>query len=848
MDLSLGLTEARRTFKRLAAAPSFTVFSVVSLAIGLGSTAALHAVIYAILLRPLDVPNIGRLTNIYHSDPRESSITGYLPFSWPDYQDLQQQQSGLSDLIAWAPFRQSVVAGGSATVSMGEVVSGGYFNALGVSPAAGRLIDQSDDVVGATPIVVLSDGFARAHFASVVAAVGQSVLINKKPFQVVGVLVSSFRGVSAPNILPTALWVPIQSLQSLGPAALSASLDPKDRDRRWLWVKGLLNPASNAQAAADQVRAIGQRLDRVFPIGRDLSTRFAVRQLTSRNWTVVPTANVHSHESVSNVAVQTGWLLLSAVTAVLLIGCSNLANLATARGAGRRQELAVRMALGASPRRIMAELSLEGGLLLLAGCLVAPFVFVGLQRYVLSAALQFGAGFTIQIDPTMTRATYLIVFAALALATLVAAVLPAVTLTRSALARGLVGDGTYGTVGRWSSRRNLISIQVAVSTLLVCLASMSIWQVSAASARVGGGWMNDLALLQVDTDLSGYDETRTRQLIDAAVATFPSNTSSSAAIVTSGLPSGVSTRRAQVAPGDISQSAAKARRSFVLIACTSGLLQILPTRLVAGRALDDNSDKNGASPVAVISEAAAAALFGTVPAVGRQISILPPPTPNRPNPESTLTEVVGVISDLGANSGSTSDAGVIYVPFSQQVSGSIMFVARTSDDPTAVASTMRKAVLTIAPDIAVIKSGSGRVLGDAATIPLRASASIASVLGAVCVILSMTGLYGILSYLVSGRTREIGVRLSLGETPFGMMRWILFQGLRPILEGLLLGLTVTLILVFALRPWLRTVLPAAGIPVISAGPIVILLAGLAACYLPALRAARMDPVVALREH
>jgi predicted permease len=847
MNLDTFLTEARRAARRLAANRAFTLFSVATLAIGLGATAALHAVIYAILLRPLDVPNIDRLANIYHSDPQDSAITAYLPLSWPDYQDLQAQQSGFSELFGWAQFRQSVVAGGSVSVTMGEVVSGGYFRALGLRPAVGRLIESADDESGRAPVVVLGDGFARAHFVSGAAAVGQSVLINRQPFRVIGVVEASFRGVAAPNVVPTALWVPLHSLPSLGPAALRATLDVHDRERRWIWVKGLLGPGASALSMGDQVHTIGQRLDLAFPIGRGLAERFAMPQLTSRNWTVVPTTSVHSHESVSGVAVQTAWLLFSAVTAVLLIGCSNLANLATARGMRRRHELAVRMALGASKSRIAAELLIEGGLLVAAGCVVAPLVFVGLVRYVLSAALRFGAGFTIQVDPTMTQATYVIVLGALALATVVAAVLPALSLTRAAIARGLSSESAQGTIGRWASRRNLISVQVAISTVLVCLASMCVLQASANAARSGGGWMDDLALVQLDMDLSGHDETRARLVLDAIVASFPRGPASTGVIVSSGLPAGPSAWRAEVVRDDLNRSIVGARRWFALVACTSSLLSILPTRIVAGRGLDDRDDMTFGPPIAVISESAAVALFGTAPAVGRRVSIRPPPTIAVPEQKSTLTEIVGVMSDIGSTDAPASDARVIYVPFSRQFTSSVTLVVRGSDDAEATAGILRKAVLSVAPDAAIVKSGSGRALGDAASVPLRASAGIASVLGAVCVILSMTGLYGILSYLVSGRAREIGVRLTLGQTPLGVMKWILLQGLRPIGEGLAIGLAVTVAMVVALRPWMSAVLPAAGLSAIAVGPIVLVLAGLIACYLPALRASRIDPAISLRD-
>src|SRR6185295_7870782 len=272
-------------WRRLRAAPSFTLFSVVTLALGIGATTAIYSVVYAAILRPPDIREIDRVANFYHADPRRGSGLAFISLSRADFEDYRAVQTSFEFLAAWQGFRLPLAADGSAEWVMGEAVGGEYFAVVGVQPALGRIIQPSDDTPKAARVIVLSDSLWRRRFAGDPSVVGRVVKLGGGTFEVIGVTPPAFRGVSMPNVLPTAAWIPLSALPTSNPDDLT------DRERRTVFAKGRLRPGKSMDEARAELQTIAHRLDLAYPIGSQLDWRFRTPPSTSRPWVLLPAAS-----------------------------------------------------------------------------------------------------------------------------------------------------------------------------------------------------------------------------------------------------------------------------------------------------------------------------------------------------------------------------------------------------------------------------------------------------------------------------------------------------------------------------------------------------------------------------
>jgi predicted permease len=826
-------------------APTFTLFSILALGLGIGATAAIYSVIHAAILQPLDVKEIDRVVNIYHSDPtRGMTPTFLMSLSSPDYQDLRSMQTSFSEVAAWSRFRHAVVSHGTAEVVLGEMVSGNYFQLFGVSAALGRTLLPADDEPGALPVVVLSDGFWRRRLDADPAIVGKSVRIGRHSFEVVGVAPPSFRGVDMPNILPTAAWVPLARapLMSIAGNAYTDA-DRSNRERRWLMVKARLKPGRTlAQAAAD-VTSIGRNLDASFPLGRDLQGERRFGPEITRAWFVMPTADVRVHESVHQVAGPMAGTAMAAVGLVLLVACTNLANLMLARGSSRRHELAVRLALGASRFRLVREQVIESALVAVLGGLAAFGIARLLMVTVFSAAMQAGSGLLIQLSPSLNPSVMAVATAATLLALLVFGVGPALHLTRGNLRGPLSADTPTVAVPRWRGRHNLVAGQVAVSVVLVALAAACVEQIALAARHDWGMDMDRLALVRVDFKLKNEDEESTRRTLEALLERTRAQPGVEVAAFSSGLPASGSTRGAMLSSPDLPVVAGQPRgRHAELITGTPTLFRAFGLRIARGRAFDER-DTAASLSVALLSESAAIAVFGSTDVVGRQVMTQGRQWAGEAPPPHLLRTVIGVVADVRRFG--RRQSGVLYLPFAQHYEPAVTIVARVAGDPESVVGPLRRLTTQVAPDLPIIEAGTGMALGGGGSLALEVTAGVAGLLGALALVLSMAGLYGV-THLVLGRTREIGVRMALGAGPERVLRSTLWDGTRPVLEGLLIGFAVSVLARMSLLPMFGRVLPVFNSAVLLALPVPFLLAALLACYVPARRAAGVDPNIALR--
>jgi predicted permease len=841
LDLDLLRRDVSFALRRLRTAPAFTLFSAATLALGIGATTAIYSVVYAAALRPPAIADIDRVVNLYHADPSQGGNPLWLGFSLPDYEDLRASQTTFSQIAAWQGFRQMMIVNGVGEVVFGEVVGGDYFSLMGVGASRGRTIQPADDRPGAPAVVVISDRFWRQRLGADPAAVGKTVRMNGHVFEIVGIAPAAFGGVLMPNITPTPVWVPLSCASLLNYAPRGAQSG--DREARWLFAKARLKPGRTFAQAAAEVASIGHRLDLSYPIGRDLPRYLQAPPDVSRQWQAMRAADLHINESVHRYVVPLAALAMAAVGLVLLVACTNLANLMLARGAARRQELAVRLALGASRGRLVGEQLVESALVALVGGVAAIGVARVLMVWIASASVRLAPGLTVQIAPALNLSVGLVAIGATAVALLVFGLAPALQLTRTDVRSALSAADSNATGPRWRGRRNLIAGQVAVSVALVGVAAIAIHQTVLATTRDAGLDLERLALARMDFKFQGWDEARARQTLARVLDVVEHGGGVESAALASWLPVDPGADSAYLTSPDrpFADGQRSGRRVRPIVA-TSGVFRTFGVAIRRGRAFDER-DSAAAEPVIVLSELAARAVFGETDPLGRQVLMRGPSDLKR----TETPTVVGVAADTDSGRIGDRTEPVVYVPFAQHYEARMAIVARAYGDPGPLVGRLDIAIRRADPEVGITDAGTGIVLGGVESVSLRILAGLTGLLGLLALVLAMVGLYGVVSYVTVRRTREMGVRVALGATRQHIVQLVLADGLRPVLEGLAVGFALSGVASVALRPVFERLMPALDPLMFAVVPIPFLVIALVACYVPARRASRVDPNVALRQ-
>ena len=412
--------------------------------------------------------------------------------------------------------------------------------------------------------------------------------------------------------------------------------------------------------------------------------------------------------------------------------------------------------------------------------------------------------------------------------------------TRVDLRSVLAADGG-GTVTRWRGRRYLIAMQVTVSVLLVAVATLYAGEMRRQSQIDTGMDLERLALAQVDFGSQRYDEGRARQVAENAIRQMARRPGVAAVSISSGLPAGLTTTfGATLTPVDASRAT-----QVAFVAGTPGVFDTLGIRVLRGRAFDDR-DTRGRAPVVLLSEVAARQLFPASEPIGRDVIFKRRRAVGESERPPVTMKVIGVAADTDAMGIGQRASGVAYLPLDQHYESRLVLAARVDAEPEAFVGQLRAAIASVDPDLALVQIGTGLALaGPDTTFPRIVSWS-ASLLGLTALVLALAGLYGVLSQVVAGRTREIGVRLALGAGAPAIRRMVIVQGLSPVAIGLVAGLGFGLIARAAMQPFFLRLLPVTDVTLMILLPALFLGAGLVACYVPARGASRIDPNVALR--
>ena len=829
----------RHAARALLRAPALTAVVVLSLALGFGANAAMFSLFDQALLRPLPVPEPGRLVNLSAPGPKAggTSCTSAgncdAVFSYPMFRDLERApavRTALTGIAAHRGFGANLAFRGQTLNARAELVSGSYFPVLGLAPARGRLIGPADDrTEGGHPVAVLSYAYWTAQLGADPGAVGQTITVNGHPLTVIGVAPPGFDGTTFGE--RPLVFVPI----TMRAAMQSWFAAFESRASYWAYLFARLRPGVSTEDARLQLDAVYRPIltEVEAPQQKGGSARY-LAEFRARRVGVAPGARGQSslHEDARTPLA----LLLGTTGVVLLIACANVANLLLARGAGRAGEMAVRMSLGAGRRRLLGQLLAESCLLAALGALAGLAVARGTLAGVGALLPSDAAGvISERLDPRV-----LLFAAAVSLGTgVVFGLFPALNATRPdliAAVRSGAGQVPGGSRAAARFRTALVASQVALSMALLVSAGLFVRSMANLARQDLGFSAERVVTFRVSPELNGYTPARSRALFDRIereLAALPGVTAVASARVAllGGDNWGTDLDVEGFRRGPDTDANARLNR------VGAGFFRALGEPLLAGREFTD-ADRAGAPRVAVVNEAFARKFGLGRAAVGKRL------TERTGGPLDV--EIVGLVRDAKYNSVRDEVPPVLFTPARQDTAaGALNFYARTALAPERLARAVPGIVRRLDANLPVERLSTLPDQARDSTFFERLIGTLAGAFAALATALAAVGLYGVLSYTVAQRTRELGVRMALGAAAADVRRLVLGLVGRLVLAGGAVGIVAALALGRLARSLLFG-LAGHDPATIAASAAVLAAVGLAAGYLPARRAARVDPTRALR--
>lgn len=811
------LKDLRYAYRSLVKRPGFTIVAILTLALGIGINTTVFSLANSVFLRQLPVTAPQDLVWIF-SD-RDN------PTSYPEYLEYQQQTELFAGVMAYEWVGLNLGSNGQAERVEGTLVSGNYFDVLGVKAALGRtFLPDEDKTPGASPVAVISHNLWQRRFNSDATVVGKPVVLNGVQFTIVGVAPPDFVG--AEEAFPRQIWIPLMMRASVRPGPAGAPNTLNDRNMRNLDVMARLQHGVNLRQAQAGMNVVAGRLAQNYP---ESNRNFQIAVYTAGN----------GRPFFRALLKPVTQILLAVVGLVLLITCANVANLLLARAAHRRKEVAIRLALGATRTRLIRQLLTESILLAVVGGLAGLILNLWLVNLLtaLKPAVPLPVNVEFHTDWRVLSFTLLLSV----LAGIIFGLVPALQASKHDLVPALKDHSQQPRDRRrmFSLRNALVIGQVSLSIVVLIGAGLFLRSLNHARVINPGFAAEHILTLSFNTAAQKYDATKAQQFYQQLSNRVQA------------LPGVQSVSLAQSAPLSYFYSPAMAAPVFVEgheppqgenppfagnNTIGPDFFRTLGVPLVSGREFTDR-DREGAPLVAIVNESLVRELFPNTNPIGQRLHVM--------LRQPSSWEIIGVVKDSKYRSLGEDSTPYIFLPYLQNPQPAMALHVRTSGNPGELAAAVRREVQALDPNLPAFNVMSLADNIDISLFPARFGAVLVGVFGFLALLIASIGIYGVMSYGVSERTHEMGIRMALGARGRDVLRLVISQGMWLALIGVAIGAGLALAVTRVVKSYLYDV--SVTDPVTFIG-IALLLLGVAllACYVPARRATKVDPLEALR--
>lgn len=818
------LWDLRYGARMLRKNPGFTLIAVITLSLGIGANTAIFNIVNAVLLRPLAVDKPHQLVSLYTGD---FSSGDYGTTSWPDLIDFRERNNTLSGLAAYSPSFVGISFNDTNHRVFCEMVSNNYFSLLGINFIHGRGFLAADDKVeGNSPFIVLSDALWKRSFNSDIGIIGQSVKINGKPFTVSGIAPPTFRGMM--RGVATELWVP---------TTMRNVIDPKnkmlnERGHREANLIGRLKPTSTIEQAREDFSIISQQLYREWP------EAWSNIHKQSRKISVVSENESRIFPAARTPVVIFMTLLMTIVGIVLLITCVNIANMLMAKAISRKREIAVRLSIGASRFRLIRQLITESLLLSIMGGVGG----ILLSNWIIDLLLSFKPPVPIPlwIDLSADWKVFAFTFFITILTGIIFGTAPALASSRLDLISMLKGDASV--LGKLSThnklRNSLVVLQVAFSVVLFICAGLFLRSLNNVTSIDVGFESDNVLNMSVDLKSHGYDNVRGQSFYDQSMERIRSLPGVISSSYTDELPLGIfsGSRRYMTIEGYKRHEGEdlEIRSAYV----SPDFFETMRIPILKGRAFNDG-DKVGSQDVVIINESFAKRYWPGVNPLGKYVQVGGGDgVPKR--------EVVGIAKDGKYMTLGESPTPYVYLNAAQSYREAATIIVRTQNKPEDYSQVIQNEIKSIDSSLPILDIKTMNQHMQYSMLPSRIAGNLLGGFGLLALILTISGIYGVTAYSVAQRNHELGVRIALGAKNADILKLVFIQGMKPVFIGVVIGLLAAFGLTRAfvsLLYGLSATDPVIFILITSLSLIIALFA----CWIPASRALKIDPMIALRD-
>lgn len=803
--------DLRYGVRMLLKTPGFALVAIFTLALGIGANTAIFTVVNALLLRPLPYPEAERLVVVNTTMRRET--VEVRATSYPDFVDWRDQNTVFEQIAARVINSFSLLGDGEPERVNGELVSANYFSLLGVQVARGRTFLPEEDRTPATHrVAVVGYGLWQRRYGGNPKLVGQTIQLSDGNYTVVGIMPEGFRGISD----QAELWLPMMMISSA-----RETRDLQTRDQRWHSAIARLKPGVSLQQAQAELDTIARRLEQTYPDSN-----------ANRGVLVAPL-----HEQLFGSMQLMLWILLGAVGCVLLVACANVANLLLQRAATRQKETAIRLALGATPRRLIRQLLTESLLLAVSGGVLGMLVALWCMDFLVALSpVTFPSFVKLTLDARVLGFSLLISV----LTGVLFGLAPALQAARPALNEVLKdgGRGTSGGLGRSRLLGSLVVAEIALALVLLIGAGLMIRSLQHLQAVDPGFDSAQLLTLRFSLPAQKYHSEQAatfNQQLRERLQTLPGV---QAVALSSDLPLSGNTSAGPVELEGQSVVPAGSEIRMYRHRVTPGFFATLSIRLVKGR--DFTADDHAQAPkVIIVSESLAQRYWPGQDPIGKRLR-----EHGSDNPWWSIVGVAAEVKYRGLPQNPNADPDV-YFPLLQRPTNNLSLAVRVEADPAGLINAIRSELQKLDPDLPVFSVTTMAQQVARQTTQARFSTWLLSIFGGLALVLAAVGIYSVMAYAVEQRTHEIGIRLALGAKTGDVLKLVIGQGMKLALLGVALGVGAALALTQLLT---RLLFGVAAADPLTYAVIAVALASVAllACWLPARRATRVDPLVALR--